>query len=166
MGDFNCGGGGGGGALDYAMFYATPVGGFAPIAIDESVPFDADGVAMTGTGIVRDGVSDTTFILGLAGDYDISWQLSVDEPGQTAIYLEDPSPGAFVFQPETLAGRATGTNQITNRVIIRTTTAGAKIRIQNHSSPAAITLTPLPGGTSAGATTLAIVLLGLFVPVA
>jgi hypothetical protein len=137
--------------LGFAFFFANPVGPFAPIAIDAAVPFDQDGPASGG--IVRAGPD--SFILPAAGVYDISWQVSIDEPGQLALFVGDGGP--LLFQPQTLAGRATGTNQITNRVIIQVASPGALIAVVNHSSPAAITLTPLPGGTSAGSTSLVIV---------
>jgi hypothetical protein len=151
-------GGGGGGNGDYAAFFRNPVAGFGTIGLDTAVPFSSDGPT-SGPAITRFGVLDGEFVLAAAATYDISWMVSVDEAGQLALFLDDGA--GYLFQPETLAGRATGTNQISNRVIITTTTPNAKIKIVNHSSSAgALTMTPLPGGTSAGATYLVIMIAG------
>jgi len=134
----------------YGMFYRNPVAGYGTGAIDAAIPFDSNGPA---NGITR--FSATEITLAAIGTYDVSWMVSVDEAGQLAAFVDNGS--GYAFHPETLAGRATGTNQITNRVLITTTGANAKLKIVNHSSPAALTLTPLPGGTSAGSTSLVIV---------
>jgi hypothetical protein len=149
-----------GGPLAYGYFWHQIVSeGEATIAIDAPFPFDTNGPGTAG--VVRQGAAPDTFTLVAAGTYDISWMVPVDEPGQTALYVDDPeASGLFPptsFRPETLAGRATGTSQITNRVIITTAAPNANIRIYNHSSPAALTLTPHPGGTQNGTVSLAIV---------
>jgi hypothetical protein len=140
-------------SLGFAQFFRSPVAGFGTIAVDTAVPFSSDGPAFGG--IIRDGAADGRFILPAAGVYDISWMVSVDEPGQLAVFLDDGA--GLLFVPETMSGRATGTNEITNRVLIETTTANALIEIRNHSSSAgALTMTPNPGGTSDGTTSLVI----------
>jgi hypothetical protein len=145
--------GGGGGALAYGFF--THTGAHATIAIDAPFPFDANGPIHGGVARLAPS-NDFEFVLPVIGVYDISWQMSVDEPGQTMLDLNDGA--GYVLQTQTMAGRATGTNQITNRVLIATTTNNALIKIMNHSSSGAqMTLTPLPGGTSAGTTSLTIV---------
>jgi hypothetical protein len=142
----------GSGIPSFASFWTEPVAGQPTIAIDAEVPFTSAGASFGG--IVRNGVTIGEFVLPNIGVYDISWMVSVAEAGQLALFLNG------VFQPETLAGRATGTNQITNRVLVTTTSANSIIKIVNHSSASALTLTPLPGGTSAGATYLTVVQLG------
>jgi hypothetical protein len=144
--------GGGSGALAYGFF--THTGSHATIAIDAPFPFDVDGPIHGGVARLAPG-NEFEFVLPAIGVYDISWQMSVNEPGQTMLDLNDGA--GYVLQLQTMAGRATGTSQITNRVLIATTTVNATIKIMNHSAPATMTLTPLPGGTSAGTTSLAIV---------
>lgn len=139
-------------SLGYGFFYREPVAGFGTIAIDAAVPFNTTGASSGG--IVS--FSPTEILLPAIGVYDISFMVSVDEAGQLMLSL-NPNGGGYMLQPQTLAGRATGTNQITNRVLITTSTINTLVKVQNHSSPAALTLTPTPGGTSAGSTSLTIV---------
>jgi hypothetical protein len=147
------------GALAYGFFWHEVDPETEPtIAVDAPFPFDTDGPGTAG--VVRQS-DDFTFTLVEAGTYDISWMVSVEEAGQTALYVDDPEASglfpATSFRPETLAGHAAITNQITNRVIITTTAPNANIRIYNHSSATALTLTTHPGGTQRGTTSLAIV---------
>jgi len=100
----------------------------------------------SGSGIVRTGAG--TFLLPAIGTYQISWQASIDEAGQLDLWL-DPGTGA-IEQSTTVAGRATGTNQIVNTVLITTTVPGTVLTVRNPSgnSPA-LTITPKAGGTHA-----------------
>jgi hypothetical protein len=152
----------------YAVAGAAPVNGFelaeffgmsnvdyaATIAIGAPVPFPENGVS-TG-GIIRNSGSQTDFILQDIGIYLISFIGSFNEPGQLTLWL-DPNTGTFNRVINSTVGRATGANQISSNILLHTTVASSKIRIVNDSSPAALTVTPLPGGTQAGVVSLTIV---------
>jgi len=76
------------------------------------------------------------------GIYQVFFQVSVTEAGQLIITLNG-NDLAY-----TVAGRATGTDQIVQMVIIQTTSINNILTIRNPSgnSPA-LTITPLAGGT-------------------
>ena len=98
---------------------------------------------------------DGEITLPAIGVYEVSWQVSVTEPGQLVLGL-DTGAGA-VEVPATVAGRATGTSQISNHVIITTTVADTKLTIRNPSgNSTALTITPLAGGTHAVSASLVI----------
>lgn len=131
-----------GGATAYGYFFALmPPDNAATVAAGTAVEFPQDGEA---NGIVRDGASE--FILPDIGVYEITWQVSLTEAGQLILGLDS---GSGVLElAHTVAGRATGTSQITNHVIIRTTAVGSKVSVRNPSgNTPAETITPLAGGT-------------------
>lgn len=109
----------------------------APVAINAPVEFPTDGP--TNGVIVRSGAS--AFVLPAVGIYEVSYQVSTDEPGQLAIWLNG------IVVAGTRAGRATGTNQISNTVLITTLVPASVLTIRNDVSPAALTITPFAGGT-------------------
>jgi hypothetical protein len=99
------------------------------------------------------------------GTYRVTWHVGVDEAGQLSLWINTtPTPGGGgLFSPVTTAlgtpgnvGRATGTSNIDGDVIVQNTVAGAVIQIRNWASAAALTITPLPGGTQAQAAVLII----------
>jgi hypothetical protein len=142
-------------SLGYGHFYGLAPGDYAAtIAINAPFPFPNN--AVTAGGIVRNGVSTTDFILPVAGDYRVSFETSVTEPGQVTAWV-DPNTGTFARVPYTCVGRATGTNQIIMETIIHTTANNSKLQIRNDASAAALTVTLIAGGTNATATTLTIV---------
>ena len=70
------------------------------------------------------------------------FQVSVDEAGQLLVTLNGND------LEYTVAGRATGTSQISNTVILTTTLVNSCLTIRNPAGKAAaLTITPLAGGT-------------------
>ncbi|MHB8877981.1 MAG: hypothetical protein ACYC8T_30160 [Myxococcaceae bacterium] len=132
-----------GGNMAFGYFYALMGGGStdnsAPVATDVAVEFPRMGAA---SGIALKTASKSEIVLPAIGFYDVSWQVSVDEPGQLALWLNT------ALQPSTVAGRAAPTSQIGNHVVIETTVVNSVITIRNAGSPAALTVTPVAGGTS------------------
>jgi hypothetical protein len=99
-------------------------------------------------------VNAGSFTLPNIGDYQVSWQVSVDEPGQLQLSLN----GAGL--PETVVGRATGTSQLVGNTLITTTIANSIISVINPpGNSTALTITPIAGGASAVSATLTIVAL-------
>jgi hypothetical protein len=120
------------------------------IAQGAAVEFPQNGAASV-SGISRNGgASPSDFILSTAGTYEVFWQVSIAEAGQLELWLNG------VRQPQTVAGRATGTSQITNHVLIETIT-NAHVTIRNPTgNPVALTLTTNAGGASPVSATLLI----------
>ena len=89
----------------------------------------------------------------------------VDEPAQWSLWIgvaASQAPGGL-FNPHTVAlgtpstvGQAAGTSQLVGDVVFATPFANAVIQIRNFASAAAVTVTPLPGGTQAQAVALII----------
>ena len=117
----------------------------ATVAAGGSVQFPQDGPA---SGITRSSASASVFTLPAIGVYEVSWQVSVNEPGQLVLAL-DSGAGA-VELASTVVGRATGTTQIVGHVLITTTVVNSTVTLRNPTgnSPA-LTITPLAGGTAA-----------------
>lgn len=127
-----------GGVLGYGFFYLLqPNDDPAPIAAGGAVIFPNDGVVPTG-GITR--LNGTTFQLSAIGVYEVTWQVSVDEPGQLIVALNG------IEQPQTRVGRATGTSQIVGNVLIQTVSANSTLQIRNPTgNTPALTVTPSAG---------------------
>lgn len=142
--------------LDCAEFYgiSNSTDYPAPIAINAPLNFPHNGV--TSLTIVRNNNSATDFLLQSIGVYLITFQGSFNEPGQLTLFL-DPNIGVFNRVANTTVGRATGTSQIVGNTLLKTTVAYSKIRIVNDASPAALTVTPLPGGTEFASVSITIV---------
>ena len=103
------------------------------------VSFPQDG-PNSGTGIARLG--DSTFNLTNIGTYQVLFQASVTEAGQLILTLN----GADLAY--TVAGRATGTSQIVGMAIVQTEVSNSVLTVRNpQGTAAALTLTPLAGGT-------------------
>jgi hypothetical protein len=135
----------GGGALDFADFFALmPPDNFETVAIGGDVSFPENGPAMAGSGITRTGLS--TFNLANIGTYQVMFQVSVDEPGQLGLTLNDGAGG--VELANTVVGRAVGTSQIVGMALVQTTVVNSTLTVRNAGSPAALTITPKAGGTS------------------
>jgi len=137
--------------LGYVTFYGLAPGDYAAtIAVGAPLDFPTLGINGGTSAIYRSGVG--TFVLPDIGTYDVSWTTSVDEPGQLQVTLNT------VVIPYTTAGRATGTSQISNRVLVATVTPSTVLSVINPAGNAtALTITPVAGGTHAAATVLTIV---------
>ena len=137
--------------LSFGYFFALmPPDNSATIAPATAVEFPQDGAA---NGIYRSSAS--AFILPLVGVYEVSWQVSIGEPGQLVLGLDSGS-GA-VELPDTLAGRATGASQIVNRVLITTSSPNALLSVRNPTgNSVALTPTPVAGGNQAVSASLVI----------
>ena len=122
-------------------FYALmPGDNAATVAVGAAVQFPQSGPS-NGTDITR--ASASTFNLVNAGDYKVEWQVSFNEAGQLAVAINGTIVGY------TVVGRATGTNQAYGTCII---TAGAGVVLSIINPPgnaAALTITPIAGGTNA-----------------
>ncbi len=129
-----------GGVLNYADFYALmPPDNSATVAPGTDVSFPQDG-PNSGTDIFRLGAD--SFNLAPIGTYQILFEVSVDEAGQLMLTLN----GADL--PYTVVGRAAGATQIVGMAIVTTTAINSIITVRNPASnPAALTITPLAGGT-------------------
>ena len=129
-----------GGVLNYADFYALmPPDNAATVAPGTDVSFPQDG-PNGGAGIARTGVS--SFNLSQIGVYQILFEVSVDEAGQLLLTLN----GADLAY--TVVGRATSATQIVGMAIIETTTVDSILTVRNPAgNAAALTITPLAGGT-------------------
>ena len=92
------------------------------------------------TNIGRLGPS--SFNLGPIGTYQILFHVSVTEAGQLILTLNGQD------LDYTVAGRATGTSQIIGMAVVTTTAVNSVLTVRNPAgNPAALTITPLAGGT-------------------
>ena len=129
-----------GGVLNYADFYALmPPDNAATVAPGTDGSFPQDG-PNRGSGIARSGPS--SFNLAEIGTYQVLFQVSVTEAGQLILTLNGED---LVY---TVAGRATGTSQIVGMAIVETTAINSVLTVRNpEGTAAALTITPLAGGT-------------------
>jgi hypothetical protein len=124
------------------FFALMPGDNAATVAPGAAVAFPQDGPASAG--ITRS--SATQFVLAAPGVYRVFFQVSVTEPGQLMLDLN----GSIATTANTVAGRATGTSQIVNEVLITTTAPNTVLRVINPTgNAAALTITPIAGGTHA-----------------
>lgn len=140
------------GSIEAALFYALmPGDNAATVAVGGSVSFPQDGPA-TSADIVRS--TDSVITLSTPGVYRVSVQVSVDEAGQLVLALDG------VELPYTVAGRATGTNQITIITLVESTLANQTLSVRNPAgNSTALTITPIAGGTHLVSATLLIELI-------
>ncbi len=130
------------------FFGLMPPDNAATVAAGADVSFPQDGPS-TSTSITRTGSS--TFNLGDIGVYGVTFQVPVTESGQLLLTLDD------VDLPYTVVGRQAGTTQITGSALIQTTAINSVLTVRNPASnSAALTITPLAGGTLPVAATLII----------
>lgn len=132
------------GVLDYTDFYALMPGDnietifTAPIAIGAPVLFPQTGST---TGVIT-SLTSSTFLLPAIGTYLIKFQASIDEPGQLMLRLNN------VPLANTVVGRDTGTIQIVGISLLTTTSPNSVLEVINPpTATAALTLTPIAGGT-------------------
>ena len=126
--------------LNYADFYALmPPDNAATVAPGTDVSFPQDG-PNSGSGIARSGPS--SFNLAETGTYQVLFQVSVTEAGQLILTLNGEDLAY------TVAGRATGASQIVGMAIVETTVINSILTVRNPAgTAAALTITPLAGGT-------------------
>jgi len=124
---------------EFANFFAMmPPDNSDSVAVGSDVEFPQDGPT-SGT-IARTGPS--TFNLPSIGTYLVTFQVSVQEPGQLIITLNG------LDLAYTVAGRATGTTQIMNTVLVETTAANSILTIRNPAGNSnSLFIPPLAGGT-------------------
>ena len=129
-----------GGVLSYADFFALmPPDNSATVAAGTDVSFPQDG-PNSGTGISRSGPS--SFNLAEIGTYQVLFQVSVTEAGQLILTLNGEDLAY------TVAGRTTGVSQIVGMAIVETTVINSVLTVRNpEGTAAALTITPLAGGT-------------------
>ncbi len=129
-----------GGVLNYADFYALmPPDNAATVAPGTDVSFPQDG-PNSGSDISRTGPD--SFNLAQIGTYQILFEVSVDEAGQLILTLNGEDLAYTVF------GRATGASQIVGMAIVTTTVINSILTVRNPAgNAAALTITPLAGGT-------------------
>lgn len=129
-----------GGVLNFADFYALmPPDNAATVAPGTDVSFPQDG-PNSGSGIARSGPD--AFTLADIGTYQVLFQVSVTEAGQLILTLNGEDLAY------TVAGRATGTSQIVGMAIVETTVTNSVLTVRNpEGTAAALTITPLAGGT-------------------
>ena len=130
-------------ALSFADFYALmPGDNAATIAVNTAVQFPQNGPSDGSGSISRTGAS--TFNLAAVGTYEITFNVSVTEPGQLMLRLN----GATIAY--SVVGRATGTSQITGTCLITTAGANSILEVINPpGNPSALTITPTAGGFQA-----------------
>ena len=129
-----------GGILNYADFFALmPPDNSATVAPGTDVSFPQDG-PNSGSGIARSGPS--SFNLAQIGTYLVLFQVSVTEAGQLILTLNGEDLAY------TVVGRATGTSQIVEMAVVETTAINSILTVRNPAgNAAALTITPLAGGT-------------------
>lgn len=128
-----------GGVLNYADFYALmPPDNAATVAPGTDVSFPQDG-PNSGADISRLGAD--SFNLSQIGTYQIFFEVSVDEAGQLMLTLDGEDLAYTVF------GRAAGASQIVGMAIVTTTAVDSVLTVRNPAGNAALTITPLAGGT-------------------
>jgi hypothetical protein len=111
----------------------------ATVVSGGAVSFPRAGAA-SGTDIVQSNA--TTFTLATAGIYLVTFQVSVTEAGQLVLAQNG------VDLAQSVVGRATGTSQIVGTSIV-TASAGDSLQVTNPDGEgAAISITPLAGGTN------------------
>lgn len=127
-------------SLAFADFYAVmPPDNGITIAAGVDVDFPHDG-STSGLGIAR--VTSNSFNLAAIATYMVQFQASVTEPGQLILTLNG------IDLVNTVAGRATGTNQIVGMALVTTVAANSILTVRNPAgNTPALTITPLAGGT-------------------
>lgn len=129
-----------GGVLSYADFYALmPDDNAETVAPGADVSFPENG-PIANTNIGR--LSESSFLLSAVGTYQILFQVSVTEAGQLLLTLNGQDLAY------TVVGRATGTSQIVGMALVNTEVANSILTVRNPAgNAAALTVTPLAGGT-------------------
>jgi hypothetical protein len=122
----------------YAYVYITD---FQVVPIETDVVFDTAGVL---NGVTFAAPSPAVTI-DSSGDYKVTFALAGVEPNQFALFVNG------VEAPGSVYGHATGTSE-TNGQLIVTLVAGDVLTVRNHTSVAAVLLSPFAGGTALNVT--------------
>jgi hypothetical protein len=132
-----------------AVFFAQmPPDNASTVAVGGDVEFPQDGPS-TSSAVSR--LTASSFALASPGIYRVSVQVPVTEAGQLLLTLDGSDLGY------TVAGRATGTSQITIITLVETTSANQVLTVRNPAgNSTALTITPLAGGTRLATATLLI----------
>lgn len=128
----------------FVEFYALmPSNNVATIAAGSSVGFPQNG--STSGHITRSSTTPISkFIIPDIGTYDITWQVSIAEPGQLVLMVNG------IEDARTVVGRATGTSQIIGNTLLTTSALNTIVSVNNPSgNPIALTVSPISGGTHA-----------------
>ena len=126
-----------------------PADNATPVGVGEDVAFPQNGPTSNST-ITR--LTDNSFSLSEVGTYLVMFQVSVTEPGQLVLTLNDEEI------PYSVVGRATGTSQIVETILITTTIATSTLTVRNPAANAtALTITPNAGGNESVSAHLVIV---------
>lgn len=135
---------------NFADFYALmPADNATPVGVGEDVAFPQNGPTSNST-ITR--LTDNSFSLSEVGTYLVMFQVSTTEPGQLVLTLN----GEEI--PYSVVGRATGTSQIVETILITTTIATSTLTVRNPAANAtALTITPNAGGNESVSAHLVIV---------
>jgi hypothetical protein len=146
-------------ALAYTEFYALmPPDNAATVGAGMPVQFPRSGPT---TGVITrlGGASATEFVLPNIGTYQVTFSVSVGEPGQLALGLNSGS--GMVELAYTAYGRATGTSLISGQTLVATTGANSVLELRNPAgNTPALTITPAAGGTHAAVASLVVQQLG------
>jgi hypothetical protein len=136
--------------LSYADFYALmPSDNATPVALGGDVAFPQNGI-IANTNIGR--LNDTTFLISAVGTYLVTFNVPVTEAGQLVLTLNG------VELPYAVFGRTTVTSDITGTVLINNTTTNSTLTVRNPAAnTAALTVTPIAGGTLPSSAHLTIV---------
>lgn len=128
--------------MGFADFYALmPPDNAAAVAPGTDVSFPQDG-PNSGVDIVRTGPS--SFNLVEIGTYQVFFQVAVDEAGQLILTLNEADLAY------TDVGRATRASEIIGMAIVTTTVINSILTVRNPAgNAAALTITPVAGGTRA-----------------
>lgn len=128
--------------IEFANFFALmPGDNAATVALGAGVSFPQLGPE-NGASIFP--INPTTFQITNVGIYDISFTVSVSEPGQLQLKL-NAAPFAGC-----VSGRATGTSIITMRCFVSIVTPNSVISVINPpGNSGALTITPIAGGATA-----------------
>ena len=135
---------------NFADFYALmPADNATPVGAGEDVAFPQNGPTSNST-ITR--LTDNSFSLSEVGTYLVMFQVSVTEPAQLVLTLN----GEEI--PYSVVGRAAGTSQIVETILITTTIATSTLTVRNPAANAtALTITPNAGGNESVSAHLVIV---------
>jgi hypothetical protein len=139
--------GAGGSGANFANFFALmPPDNAATIAVGAALLFPQSGPTAGASPPTRTGPG--TFNLP---NIEINWQASITEAGQLQLAI------GGVGLPNTVVGRATGTDQIVGSTIITTVAPNTVLSVINPAgNAAALTVTPIAGGTHSVSATLSI----------
>jgi Collagen triple helix repeat (20 copies) len=145
--------------LAYTEFYALmPPDNAATVGAGIPVQFPRNGPS-TGAMTRAGGSSSSEFVLPVVGTYQMSFSVSVNEPGQLELSLNSGS--GMVELPYSVYGRATGTSLISGEALVTTTAANSVIEVRNPAgNTPALTITPAAGGAHAAVASLVVHQLG------